>query len=165
MHADAAEHPVTPTLDQRTSGAAEQSRGAIKQTRIGSSNLRSRLLRPAVRAKDNLQQQLDFALVQQELMSMELESVKDHLLRRAKSLSRIRRHSAGTKANEHALEASVRRLLRHNKDDRLPRQQLVAKFGAWRVLRDKRSKLEEALSTPTMRRPNSSRTMTRWRSS
>jgi hypothetical protein len=148
---DAAQHPVTPTAETKELLAREnKAEAAIKANQDRIDQLKKQIAAASGSRQDNLQQQLDFALVQQELNEDELESVKDHLLRSgADPLSRIRRQFSRHEANEHALEASRAQTPANNannKDIDYLASNLWNQIGAWRVLRDKRAKLEQALS-------------------
>jgi small-conductance mechanosensitive channel len=154
---DAAEHPVPPTAETKELLVREtKAEAAIKANQDRIEQLKKQIAAASGSRQDNLQQQLDFALVQQELDQDELEDAKDHLLRSGVDpLSRIRRQFSRHEANEHALEASRAQQTAgngqagNNQDANYLANNLWTQFGAWRVLRDKRLKLEQALSDAT----------------
>ncbi|MCU1306342.1 MAG: LigA [Acidobacteriaceae bacterium] len=145
---DAAEHPVTPTPETKELLARQtKAEAAIKTNQDRIEQLKKQIAAASGSRKDTLQQELDFALVQQELDQDELEDAKDHLLRSgADPLSRIRRQFSRHEANEHALEASRQQTPANNKDVDYLASNLWAQFGAWRTLRNNTARLQQALS-------------------
>lgn len=145
---DAAEHPVAPTPETKELLARQtKADAAIKQNEQRIEQLKKQVAASTGARQAELQQQLDFALVQQELNQDELEDAKDHLLRSgADPLSRIRRQFSRHEANEHALEASRQQPTANNADVNYLAGNLWGQFSAWRTLRDKRTKLQQALS-------------------
>ncbi|MCU1310844.1 MAG: LigA [Candidatus Angelobacter sp.] len=145
---DAAEHPVAPTAETKELQSRQnKAEAAIKANQDRIDQLKKQIAAASGSRKDTLQQELDFALVQQELDQDELEDAKDHLLRSgADPLSRIRRQFSRHEANEHALEASRQQTPANNKDVDYLASNLWAQFGAWRTLRNNTSRLQQALS-------------------
>jgi small-conductance mechanosensitive channel len=148
---DAAENPATPTPQTRELTAQENSADAAIKTDQGRiDQLKKQIAAASGTHRDHLQQQLDFALVQLELDQDELEEAKDTLLRSAADpLSRIQRQFNRHEANEHALDpASLQPAGSHPEVNYLAHN-LWTQFAAWRALRNKRIKLQQALMEAT----------------
>src|SRR5579872_6490753 len=100
---------------------------------------------------DDLQQQLDVMRVQLELDQDELDDVKSRLLRSSTDpLSRIQRQFNRHEADEHALEvlqqtANQQPTANSNPDVNYLSHTLWNQVSAWRALRSKKLKLQQAL--------------------
>jgi small-conductance mechanosensitive channel len=145
---DAAEHPVAPTPETKELVARQnKAEAAIKLNQQRIEELKRGIAAANGAHRDTLQQELDFALVQQELDQDELEDAKDHLLRSgADPLSRVRRQFSRHEANEHALEASRQQSAANNQETNYQASNLWTQFAAWRTMRSKTAKLQQALS-------------------
>jgi small-conductance mechanosensitive channel len=143
---DAAEHPVPPTPETRELlERSSKAEAAMKADQDKIDQLKKQLAGADGAHKDNIQQQMDFTLVQLELDQDDLEDAKDDLLRSgADRLSRIQRQFNRHEANEHALEASHPQATANGSDVNYLAGNLWAQYSAWRALRDKRKKLEPA---------------------
>jgi small-conductance mechanosensitive channel len=144
---DAAEYPVTPAPQTRELMARENNaEAAIKTDQDRIDQLKKQLAAAGGTHHDNLQQLLAFALVQLELDQDELEDVKDTLLRSAADpLSRIQRQFNRHEANEHALDPASLQPAANPPDVNYLARNLWTQFAAWRALRNKRMKLQQAL--------------------
>lgn len=148
---DAAEHRAAPSPEiQKLLVRENDAEAAINSDQGRIEELKKQVAAANGSRHDNLQQQLDFTLVQLELDQDELEDVKDHLLRSGSDpLSRIQRQFNRHEANEHALEANPQPAAANNPDVNYLSPNLRTQFAAWRALRNKDARLHEALEEAT----------------
>jgi len=152
---EAAQVPVSPTPEIRglmaRKGAAE---AALKPDQALVEQLKKQTEASSGTRHDELQKQLNVALVQVELDQDELDDVNSRLLRSSTDdLSRIQRQFNRHETDEHALEAAAAQANVNNQANNQANNpelnylshNLWTQVTAWRSLRDKRAILQLAI--------------------
>jgi small-conductance mechanosensitive channel len=146
---DAAEHPTPPTAEARELLARlNQADAAVKAGQAKIDELNKEITTAAGNRKDQLQEQLDLTRAQMELDQDEQEDAREDLLRAGGDpLSRIQRqfnrHEAAMQAEASHPRAAA------NSESSGPAENLLAQFLAWRSLRTKQVKLQQAREEAT----------------
>jgi len=152
---EAAQYPVPPTPEVRDLMARKiAATEALKSDQAMVEQLKKQTEAVNDIRHDELQKQLNIALVQVELDQDELDDVNGHLLRSSTDdLSRIQRQFNRHEADEHALEAAAAQAGANNQTNNQANNpesnylsnNLWTQIAAWRSLRDKRAKLQQAV--------------------
>ena len=141
---DAANHPVQPTPQNKELYAhVSKAEAAFKADQDRLDQLKKQIATARGTHLDDLQNQLDLTQAQLELDQDELDDAKEDLARSgADPLSRIQRQFKRHEAAEHANDANT--AVSNNAEINFQAGNLVAQFAAWRALRDKALKLQQA---------------------